>query len=247
MKLLKNLLKNMKINTKPYEGIIKQVLIDDRENERIQYGMEQYAPFNPTKAHLEIGDYLFIGYNGIKVCVEYKEAGDFLTSIVNEDNHLHNQTYDMVTNYDYTFILAQVEDLRKELNKRYYQTGQDISFQQINGAVSTFNTVTTVVMTQTRYQAFDMMFRQAGKLIEQKPILYKFGRKDKNTALNYLSAMKGVGKRAENIVNTLDVKTLNDLLNLTKEDLVKVDLVGEKTAEMILKNIGGSHEQTEKL
>ncbi|MBO6243232.1 MAG: hypothetical protein J6O41_01500, partial [Clostridia bacterium] len=153
-----------------------------------------------------------------------------------------------VTNFDYTFILAQIEDLRKELNKRYYQTGQDISFQQINGAISTFNTVTTVIIAQTRYQAFDMMMRQAGKLIAEKPILYKFGRKDRNSALNYLSAMKGVGKRAENICNTLSVKTLNDLLNLTKEDLMQVDLVGEKTAEMILKNIGGkSHEQIKKL
>lgn len=238
----------MNINTKQYEDIIETVLIDDRENERIQYAMEQYAPFNPTKSHLNIGDYIFIGYNGVKVCVEYKEAGDFLTSIVGDDNHLHNQTYDMVTNFDYTFILAQIEDLRKELNKRYYQTGQDISFQQINGAISTFNTVTTVIIAQTRYQAFDMMMRQAGKLIAEKPILYKFGRKDRNSALNYLSAMKGVGKRAENICNTLSVKTLNDLLNLTKEDLMQVDLVGEKTAEMILKNIGGkSHEQIKKL
>ena len=227
----------MNINTKPYENIIEKILIDDRENERVQYAMEQFAPFQPTKSHLDIGDYIVMGYNGIKVCVEYKEAGDFLTSVVGESNHLHNQTYDMVTNFDYTFIIVQVEDLRKELNKRYYQTGQDISFQQINGAVALFNTVSTVIMTQTRYQAFDMIMRQAGKLIVEKPILYKFGKKDKNAALNYLSAMKGVGKRAENIVNTLEVKTLSDLLNLTKEDLMKVELVGEKTADMILKNI----------
>lgn len=228
----------VKINTKPYENIIEKILIDDRENERVQYAMEQYAPFQPTKAHLDFGDYIVIGYNGIHVCVEYKEAGDFLTSVVGETNHLHNQTYDMVTNFDYTFIIVQVEDLRKELNKRYYQTGQDISFQQLNGAVASFNTVTTVIFAQTRYQAFDMIMRQAGKLIEQKPFMYKFGKKDKNAALNYLSAMKGVGKRAENIVNTLGLKTLNDLMNLTKDDLLKVDLVGEKTAEMILNNLG---------
>ena len=232
---------NMNINTKPYEPIIKQVLIDDRENERVQYAMEQFAPFNPTITHLNIGDYVVIGHNGIKVCVEYKEAGDFLTSVVGENNHLHNQTYDMVTNYDYTFIIAQVEDLRKELNKRYYQTGQDISFQQINGAIASFNTVSTVIIAQTRYQAFDMIMRQAGKLIENKPFCYKYGKKNKNSALNYLSAIKGIGKKAENIVNTLNISTLEDLMNLTKEDLMTVDLIGEKTAEMILKNISGSH------
>ena len=228
----------MKINTKTYEDVISKVLIDDRENTRKDYAMEQYAPFNPSIEHLDIGDYIFIGNNRIKVVIEYKRDGDFLSSVVNS-NHLHNQTYDMVVNFDYSFIMIECNDLRGELQKRYYQTGQDISFAQLNGAIAEFNTVSTVLFAQTEYQAFDLMMRQAGKLIMQKPFSYKFGKKTSNSALNYLSAIKGLDKRAEQICNELNLKSLNDLLNLTKEDLVKVNGIGDRKAEMIIKQIHG--------
>ena len=52
-----------KINTKEYEKIIKDVVIDDREKERKEYSMEQFAPFNPSIDHLLCGDYIFTGYN----------------------------------------------------------------------------------------------------------------------------------------------------------------------------------------
>lgn len=228
----------MKINTKNYEGIIIDVAIDDRENDRMDYAMEQYAPFNPHIEHLDIGDYIFKGENGIEVVVEYKQDSDFISSVVGSE-HLHNQTYDMVTNYEYSFIMVQCNDLRAELNNHYYKTGQDISFSQLNGAIAQFNTVSTVLFAQTRYQAFDLMMRQSGKLILQKPMKYKFGKKTKNSALNYLSAIKGLDKRAEEICNELDLKTLNDLLNLEIDDLTKVKGVGSKKAEMILKNLKG--------
>ena len=228
----------MKINTKNYEGVITSVKIDDRENERKSYAMEQYAPFNPSIEHLDVGDYIFIGNNGIEVAVEYKKDGDFLSSVVGSE-HLHNQTYHMVTNFDYSFIMIECEDLRGELDKRYYQTGQDISFPQLNGAIAEFNTVSTVLFAQTQYQAFDLQMRMAGKIIQQKPFMYKFTKKTPNYALNQLSSMRGVNKYAEIICNELNLKTLNDLLNLTKEDLTKVNGVGSKKADLILNNIWG--------
>lgn len=228
----------MKINTQNYEGIIIDVAIDARESDRKDYAMEQYAPFNPHIEHLDVGDYIFKGENGIEVVVEYKQDSDFISSVVGSE-HLHNQTYDMVTNYEYSFIMIQCNDLRAELNNHYYKTGQDISFSQLNGAIAQFNTVSTVLFAQTRYQAFDLMMRQSGKLILQKPMKYKFGKKTNNSALNYLSAIKGLDKRAEEICNELDLKTLNDLLNLTKEDLTKVNGVGSKKADLILNNIWG--------
>ena len=236
----------MNINTKNYEGVITQVLIDDREQDRVDYALKQFAPFNPLVGHLDVGDYIFIGENGVQVAVEYKKDGDFLSSVVSETHHLHNQTYDMVTNFEYSFILVECADLRKEMEKRYYQTGQDISFQQLNGAIASFNTVSTVLFAQTHYQAFDLMMRMAGKLIMDKPFKYKFGKKTKNTALNYMSAMKGLDKRAEEICNQLNLTTLEDLLNLTKDDLQKVKGVGSKKAEMILRNIRGNTNEQKK-
>ena len=227
-----------KITTKNYEHLISQVFVDDRENDRVEYAMNQYAPFNPRKEHLDIGDYIFIGEDGTKVIFEYKTGNDFLSSITAENNHLHNQTWEMVTNFKYSFIIIESMNLKQELDSLYYATGRDISLKQIDGAITTFNTVSTVLFAQTQYQAFDMMMRMAGKIIEQKPFRYKYGKKNVNWALNLLSGMKGLEKIAENIVNTLNLHTLNDLICLTKDDLLTVDKVGEKTADKIIKNIG---------
>lgn len=250
----------MNINTKNYDGVINRVFIDDRETERIEYAREQYSPFNPIVDRLDIGDYIFESkpsksrFENSKmlpiptseyVVFEYKTGQDFLNSIRN--NHLENQVYGMVTNFDYTFVIVECRDLRQELQKLYYSTGIDMSLNQVDGAIADYCTSSTVLFVQTEFQAFDMMMRIAGKIFQHKPIRYKYGKKTSNSALNYLSGIKNLGKKAENIVNTLELKTLNDLMNLTKKDLMEVELVGEKTAEMILKHIGVPHEQKEKL
>ena len=50
---------NPKIKTKKYENIIESVVIDNRELDRRDYAMEQYAPFNPIIRQLDFGDYIF--------------------------------------------------------------------------------------------------------------------------------------------------------------------------------------------
>ena len=230
----------IKINTGKYERVISKVLVDNREKGRIKYAMEQYAPFNPSVIQLDVGDYVFIGDNGVKVCIEYKTGSDFLNSIT-QDNHLHNQVYFMNKEYDYTFIMIESEDLMHETEQLYYSSGVSVNMQQINGAISTFNTESTVLMAQTTYQAFDLMMRTAGKIILQEPIRYKYGRKTTNSALNYLSSIKGLDSKAGIICRQLDLRTLNDLLNLTANDLITVNGVGKKLAEKILSELGVAH------
>ena len=225
------------INTSKYEHIIHTVLIDNREKERVEYALKQYSSFNPHIKQLDYGDYIFIGINGIRVVFEYKTGNDFLNSITDENHHLHNQVYEMITNENYTFIIVECADLLQEIDELYYSTGVSVSLPQINGAVSEFCTVSTMLYAQTQYQAFDLMMRVASKIIMQKPYGYKYGKKSTNWALNILSGMKGMEKKAENIVRTLDLHTLDDVLNLTKDDLIKVDLIGDKTADKILENI----------
>lgn len=229
---------NPKIKTKKYENIIEQVIIDDRETDRIDYAMEQYASFNPIIRHLTYGDYIFKGYNGVRACFEYKTGNDFISSIGQGNNRLHNQVYGMIHNHDYCFVMVEAEDLQKLTTKRFYQTGLSMSVQEINGAVSEFNTVATVLYSQSRFGAFDQMMRTAGKVIQQKPFLYKFGKKTPNTALNYLLSIHGLNDKAVAIVDTLGLRTKKDLDNLTVDDLCKVDGIGKKTAEVILFEIG---------
>ena len=229
---------NPKINTTKYEKIIEKVEIDDRENDRIDYAMEQYAPFNPIKKHLQEGDYIFTGYNGTKVCFEYKTADDFLTSINHQDNHLHNQVFHMIHEYDYNFVVIQAKDLMKTNTDRFYKSGVNVSLQEINGAISELSMVCSVLQVQTQFQAFDLMMRTAGKVIDDKPYLYKFGKKSPNTALNYLNSMHGLKNKAYDIVTTLDLRTKKDLDKLTLKKLMEVDGIGEITAKMILAELG---------
>jgi ERCC4-type nuclease len=227
-----------KINTKKYEKVIEQVVIDNRETDRIEYAEEQYSPFNPIVRQLQYGDYIFKGYDGTRVCFEVKEEGDFLSSIGQGNNHLHNQVYGMIHNHDYCFVVVIVKDLEKLITKRFYQTGLSMSIQEINGVVSELSTVCTVLFSQTRFGAFDLMLRTAGKMIMDKPFLYKFGKKSTNTALNYLACIHGLDNKAADIVDTLGLRTKKDLDSLTVDDLCKVNGIGEITAMNILAEIG---------
>lgn len=226
-----------KINTSGYVPLISNVLVDDREQLRIDYALEQYDSLNPVVTHLEYGDYIFIGENGVRVVFEYKTGSDWLNSINNEKNHLHNQVHDMITNEDYTFIIIECDDMISEVDQLYYSTGISMNLQQIDGAISTFCTVSTVVQAQSQYQAFDLMMRIAGKIIENKPYSYKYGKKSKNSALNYLKAIKGVDNAAITIVSQLKLHTLKDLLELSVEDLCKLDGIGEAKAKNIIDHI----------
>ena len=226
-----------KIHTKNYEKTIAKVLIDDREQDRKDFVMEQYAPFHPSIKHLDVGDYIFIGYNGVKIAVEYKTVNDFLTSIDPAENHLHNQVYRMVQDYDYCFVMVECKDLNKALTKRFYQTGINTTVQQVNGAVTDLDMVSTVLWSQDTFGAFDCLMRMAGKVIENKPFLWKFGRKSTNTALNYLNCIHGLRNKATDIVKTLDLHTKKDLDNLTVDDLMLVDGIGKATAMKIINEL----------
>lgn len=227
----------MRINVKPYERYIDAVYVDDREQDRVEYALDVYSTLNPKKCHLDVGDYIFKGNDGDLVAFEYKTAQDFLNSVNGDDKRLHNQVYELMTNFDHRFVIIQCQDMRKELNQLYYSTGIDMSFAQLNGAVADFNRVCTVVNVQTQYQAFDYMVRQAGKIFRDDEFKWTYGKKSANYALNHLSAMKGVNKYADRICKELELSTLEDLLNLKKEDLLTVNGVGSKKADLILSNI----------
>lgn len=232
-----------KITTDKYQEWISKVYIDSRENERKKYAMEQYAPFNPSIIQLDIGDYIFKSKSSEYVVFEYKTGSDFLNSINDENHHLSNQVYHMVTNFDYTFVIVECADLMQELDDLYYSSGVSMSLPQINGAVAEYSTSSSVLFCQTRYQAFDLMMRVAGKIFQHQPLRYKYGKKSTNSALNYLSSIKGLDKIAADICRTLQLRTLNDLLNVSKDDLMKVNKVGSKKADRILAELGVAHNE----
>lgn len=215
---------------------IQKVVIDDREGGRIRYAqLDAYDDLVTEVEHLEYGDYVFIGNNDTRVCFEYKTGMDFLSSI--HSNRLHNQVFENSKHYDYTFVIIEAFNLEKLMQKFYYQTGLRIDSHRVNGEVARINTVSTVLFAQTRDAAFDLMYRQAYKIINNKPFLYKFGKKSTNPILNYLASIKGIGSQAELIVNELNIHTLDELLAVTTEDLTRVHGIGETKAKQILTKI----------
>ena len=84
--------------------------------------------------------------------------------------------------------------------------------------------------------------KQAQKCLLNKPIVKKFPRKDKNVCFNWLCyCIYGINsKKAKLITDTYELKSLNDLLQLTTEDLTLIEGIGEKTAKNIIEAIHGN-------
>lgn len=227
----------IELNTKKYEPIIEEIIVDDRENNRIDLTFSLYTTFNVKCRRLLYGDYVFMGYNGCKVGFEFKTADDFLSSIDDSD-HLHNQVWSMVnrSGYDFCFVIV-VGDVIKQTLEREDTINRVVSVPHINGVLSDVLLSCPVCICSTDIQAFDLMMRIAGKFIQNKNVKYKYHRKHYNSALNLLSCIHGLDSKAELIVDTLNLHTVADVLKLTKEQLVTVDGIGDVTAENILAEI----------
>ena len=219
---------------------IVKLYIDDREDSRRQKRViEENPEYNPQIKHLRFGDYHYITKKNKRVVFEFKTGSDFISSI--QDNHLHNQVYQMKRHYDYTFLMVQCSDWEYMLQSYKRMTGVDVSMKRLAGALAWFNCHTTVIQCKTLSNALYMMKRQSEKLVEDKPLSYKFNRKSENYAENRLNCIHGVSSEiAENIVKTLHLTNEKELIHLTIDDLRKVDGIGIKRAEKILYQLQGA-------
>lgn len=227
------------LNTKKYKNIMKSVVIDDRECSRIPVAEQLYAGLNPVVDRLLFGDYCFMGYNGRSVGFEFKTASDFLASI-DGSTHLENQVFSMVNHsgYDFCFVIV-AGDVIKTALQREDSINRMVSFNQINGVTSNVLLSCPILYVHDDLMAFDLMMRISGKFIQDQPVKYKYHRKTSNTALNLLSSIHGLNNKANKIVETLGLDTIEDVFNLTFADLVKVEGIGDSTANSILTQIKG--------
>ena len=119
---------------------------------------------------------------------------------------------------------------------------QEVSYLGYLGAIASLNRYTTVIESYSPFiqEAYYRMMITAKKCLQQKPIVKKFPKKDKNPCFNFLCHdVYGINsKKAKAIVDTLNLHTKKDLDRLTKDQLTAVDGIADKTAEKILKAIG---------
>jgi len=215
------------------------VTIDTRETDRIRPAMFYFSINNNVSVQeLETGDFLF--EDGEKQAVfEYKTMADFINSVT--EGRVFNQAIDQQREFMNHFVIVEGtdEDRKTVTNELYYSTGLTFTKKQFYGAITRLNTFTTVIRVPNRKTAFEVMEQQAKKCFDEKAIAKVFPKSEGNSAFRFLCyCCQGVGPvTAEKIVEELKLKNLEDVMNLTKTDLMKINRIGDVTASSILEQV----------
>ena len=211
-----------------------KIQISDKEQTRIKSATAYYKDqgHEVEVTNLQIGDYIFDN----KVVFEFKTIADFVASI--QDNRVFNEAINQAENYDYHFVIIQGDEATRAKALAMSRNYHEITYFGYLGAISSLNRYTTVIESYSPFinEAYYRMQITAKKCLQNKPIVKKFTKKHKNSCMNYLTyCVYGLNwKRANDIVNTLDLHTLEDLLNVTHQQLTSVPGIGDKMADRII-------------
>ena len=220
-----------------------KVQISDKEQNRIPQATKYFQSLGleTEVTNLQYGDYVF----NDQVAFEYKTMSDFIASI--QDHRVFNEAINQAENYDYHYVIIHGNEHDRTKCLAMTRNYVPVTIFQFHGSIASINRYSTVIECYSPYinEAFYKMYIQAKKDLSTKPIVRKYPRKDKNPAFNYLCyCIYGINsKKAKLITDTYELKSLNDLLQLTTEDLTLIEGIGEKTAKNIIEAIHGNHNQ----
>lgn len=218
-----------------------EIIIDSREKGRIKEALYYYE--DAKVEQLEFGDYVFKD-NDKTVAFEFKTCEDYISSIKNKSlfEELANQTDE----YDYSFLIVcgklyeTVQDLYLKVpgySQRNYHTFLNTYYSMTNGAKRRCLSICPVIDVQNTQEAFREMELIAEKCLDNKAyagVKRSIGKVDPLT--HFLCGIGGIStKTCDTIINELEIKTLEDLLKLDKEDYLSVKGIGNKTADKIVK------------
>ena len=229
-----------------------EILIDSREKARKIRAADFYA----TKGHsstiksLDVGDYVFSD----RVVFEYKEIGDFMSSVVNES--VFNEAANQALEYDFHYVIIQgdlrgwLDDNWKYVNTKWhnrYDKYLHTNLGRYFGALRRLRTFTTPIIVIREEQAFDEMLLQAIKCLDGKSKFYSnvtrpVPSQDPIDVL--LTSVKGISsKKAEAIRKTHNLTNIYDLMNLTVNNFEEVEGIGAKTSTNIYEFIHKGEEE----
>ena len=211
--------------------------IDSREQGRIKSATKYYEQQGLTVEVQEeqVGDYIFQD----KVVFEFKTIADFVSSI--QSGRVFNQAINQAENYDYHYVIIQGDEHARAKALAISRNYREVTYFQYLGAIASLNRYTTVIESYSPFinEAYYRMLITAKKCLQQKPIVKKFPRKDKNSCLNWLCHdVYGINyKTAKKIVDELEISTLEDLFTLEHYRLTAIEGIGDKTADKIMRSI----------
>lgn len=214
-----------------------KICIDNREKDRVKSATEYFKEeqgLEVTVEELPVGDYIFTDEND-SVVFEYKEINDFITSIGN--HRVFNQAISQAEEFNHHFVVIRGTEQERAKYLAISKNHRPVTIFQYHGAIASLNRYTTVIEVYTPYinEAYYKMYIQAKKCLQNKPIVKKFPKKDKNPVLNFLcNDIYGINyKKARPLVDTYNLKSIYDLEQLTIEELCQIDGIGENTAHRI--------------
>ena len=218
------------------------VLIDSREKDR----KDRADIFYSGKGHstqieaLDVGDYVF----NDQVVFEYKEIGDFMSSVLNES--LFNEAANQALTYDFHYVII-VGDMKDYVKSNwYYNKGRwngdypkylANNYSKYYGALRRLRTFTTPIEVVNEKNAFYEMLLQSIKCLDGKSKFYSNVTRpvpSQDPVDVLLTSAKGISiKKAEAIRKTHHLENVYDLMNLTVNDFKAVEGFGEKTSNNV--------------
>ena len=216
--------------------------IDNREsNTRINSACQYFNEYDIEVGSYPVGDYIFDD----KICFEYKTANDIVSSIM--DRRVFRQV-ERMKQYPFSFVIVvgNVADVINERNSNYWNRKNQIkqfTVRNYLGALARLQIESKVIHVDNNNQAWTIMEFLSKKLLDDNPNIRGVDRPKATlsdpiaTFLSciYINDSQRLGiKTAIMIREYLHLESLNDLLQVTYEDLVKVKGVGSKTARRIM-------------
>ena len=222
--------------------------IDNREKDTRRESAYQFFcdDYDISVTQLPIGDFLF----DKKVIFEYKTANDMISSIM--DGRIFRQSKRM-QQYPHHFVVV-VGDVFKEIHDRYdspqnpfyakyhYKKMKAFTVNNYLGALATLYEHDKVIHVENEHQAFVLMGYLSKNILERNPELKAIDKpvcKMTDSVSTFLACIDGISiKKAVLIRDALDLRSLRDLLSITRKDLTSIKGIGSKTAVKIMEEIG---------
>ncbi|MGB2843036.1 MAG: DEAD/DEAH box helicase [Halobacteriota archaeon] len=202
------------------------IFVDQRETRSGVASFLAKAGVDLKLRNLEIGDYVVSD----RVCIERKSAIDFLDSLVNKRRNLLEQIHRLKSEYEKPLLVIEGESIYGQRN---------VHPNVVRAVMATIAVDFSVPIIQTRDETDTASLIYVIAKREQMPNKTEVNPHGKKPSASlkeqqeyFISALSNIG-----IVTTRNLlrrfKTIERILTATKEELMEVEHVGEKTAEHI--------------
>ena len=205
-----------------------KIIVDSRETKKRKKRAEKlWGADNVSIMQLTYGDYVYKD-----VGIELKTVEDFIGSI--KSKRLYNQSVGLNETYNHHYVIVY-GDVYKTLN-HLYRIGHKFTVKQYIGSLASLSQITNVLHVDNESQAFQLMKSLFEKSTDGKNRkAHKPMNKSKNKMVSVLSLIGDINiTRAEKLIDELGIKTLDELIHLTVDDIKSVDGFGDKTAVKIV-------------